>query len=204
MSKAYNVQSKIYRMVFTALMAAMVYVSTLIRIPLGSSKVQLANAICVFAGFILNPIDAGLAAGLGSGLYDVTLGGYDAIGCIITFVSKFAMAFVASVLLKALLKHKNGELKGEHTPAIYLISALSALVYVALYMLKTFLMGLIVDGLGIDGVTAKMLSKLPASLINAAGATVIAPLLFWAVRPPLIKAGIIAKLNKCSEEAKKL
>ena len=185
---------KTYRLVFTALMAAMVYIGTLIRIPLGSSKIQVANAICVFSGFILPPVWSGIAAGLGSALYDVTLGGYDAVGCIITFISKFAMAFVASILLKLLIKRK-GELKGEHTPYIYLISGIAALVYVALYMLKTFLMGLIVDGLTLDGVWVKMLGKLPASLINAAAATVLAPLLYWSVRPPLYKMGIIAKMQ---------
>lgn len=196
MSQKYKTQTKTYRLVFSALMAAMVYIGTLIRIPLGSSKVQVANAVCVFAGFILNPVDAGVAAGLGSALYDVTLGGYDALGCVITFISKFLMAFAAGRLLRFLIRRKGGELRGEHTPAIYLISALSALVYVALYMLKTFLMGLTVDGLALQGVYAKMLTKLPASLINAAGATVIAPLLYWSVRPPLMKAGIIAKLNR--------
>ena len=55
--------NQIYRLVVMALMAAMVYLGTIIRIPLGNSKVHIANAICVFAGFILNPLDAGIAAG---------------------------------------------------------------------------------------------------------------------------------------------
>ena len=94
---------QIYRLVVMALMAAMVYLGTIIRIPLGNSKVHIANAICVFAGFILNPLDAGIAAGLGSAIYDI-MHGYG-LECLITFVSKFAMAMVSALLLRLLQKH---------------------------------------------------------------------------------------------------
>ena len=70
-------RNRLYRLVFTALLAAMVYVGTLIRIPLGESKVHIANALCILAGFMLSPVDGGVAAGLGSMLYDATLGGYE-------------------------------------------------------------------------------------------------------------------------------
>ena len=195
--------NQIYRLVVMALMAAMVYLGTIIRIPLGNSKVHIANAICVFAGFILNPLDAGIAAGLGSAIYDI-MHGYG-LECLITFVSKFAMAMVSALLLRLLQKHnaKGSELSGEHTPLIYAISAVSALTYTALYMLKSFLwvvVGLVAteklegrSGLGAAGWW--MMSKLPASLLNAGVSTVLAPFLYWAVRPVLVRQGIIAKLN---------
>ena len=186
-------QVNVYRLVFTALLAAMVYVGTLIRIPLGESKIQLANIICVLGGFLLSPVDAGIAAGLGSALYDVTLGGYDAIGCLITFVSKFAMAFACSALYRGFARKENAAVK--NTVALYLIAAASALLYVLLYMTKTFCMGLIVDGLALSAVWVKMLAKLPASLINAAAATLIAPPLFVAVKLALDGAGVSAHLN---------
>ena len=186
-------QVNVYRLVFTALLAAMVYVGTLIRIPLGESKIQLANIICLLGGFLLSPVDAGVAAGLGSALYDVTLGGYDAVGCLITFVSKFLMAFVCSVLYRLYIRKTKKTAK--ITVSMYLIAAAGALLYVLLYMTKTFLMGIIVDGLTVYGVWVKMLAKLPASLINACAAVIVAPPLFIALKLPLDKAGISAHLD---------
>ena len=65
MAKRDSSDNALYRLVVMALLAALVYVGTLVRIPLGSSKVHLANAVCVFAGYILAPVDAGISAGLG-------------------------------------------------------------------------------------------------------------------------------------------
>ncbi len=182
----------VYRLVFCALMAAMVYVSTVIRIPLGDSKISVANAVCILAGFLMTPVDAGIAAGLGSALYDVTLGGYDAVGCIITFVSKFAMAFVCSAL-NLLYEAKTKRDIRKPSVSVYLISAVAALTYVVLYMLKTMLMGLIVDGLAMNAVWVKMAAKLPASLINACAAVIIAPPLYWALRIPLVRMSIFPR-----------
>ena len=105
MAKTNSSDEKVNRLVVTALLAAMVYIGTLLRIPLGTSKVHVANAICVFAGFILNPVDAGTAAGLGSAIYDLTLGGYGILDAVITFVSKFLMAALSSVLLRLAKKY---------------------------------------------------------------------------------------------------
>ena len=77
---------------------------------------------------------------------------------------------------------------------IILGSALGALAYVALYMLKTFVAGNLVDGLTMDAVIAKMLTKLPGSLMNAAFAMIVAPILLGAVRPALKHAGLYEKL----------
>ena len=89
-------RNKAYRLVFTALMAAMVYVGTMIKIPLGESNLSIANTICLLCGLMLAPVNAGLAAGLGSAINDLTFGGYGALDAGITFVSKFLMAFVCA------------------------------------------------------------------------------------------------------------
>ena len=117
------------------------------------------------------------------------------LGCGITFVSKFAMAYVAGSLKGVLEKRIERQVSFAHAPFMYIIAALSALSYVALYMLKTFIFGFAVDGLNLAGVYAKMLAKLPASLINAATATVLAPILYAALWTPLKYAGITAKLR---------
>ena len=61
-------------------------------------------------------------------------------------------------------------------------------------MLKTFIAGQFIDGLTLDAVTAKMLTKLPGSLMNAAFAFIVAPILLGAIKPALKKAGLYEKL----------
>ena len=68
-----------YKIVFTAVMAAIVCVITLFRFPLLGSKVHFANAMCLLSGLLFGPLFGGLAAGLGSALYDGLLGGYDIV-----------------------------------------------------------------------------------------------------------------------------
>ena len=183
-----------YRLVFIALFAAIVLVCTLVSVPVLESKVHLGNTASILAGLILSPVDAGLAAGLGSMLYDATLGGYDAIGCGITFITKYLMAFVCAILMK-LLRGCDYKKIGRRAGLVYTISAAAALTYVALYMLKTFVMKQVVDGLTLKAVWVVMMEKLPASLINAAFATFAAPPLYAALMPALKKAGIMAKLK---------
>ena len=187
-------QSNTYRTVFIALLAAMVYACTLIQIPLFASRVHLGNAVSILAGLLLAPVDAGLAAGLGSALYDATLGGYDALGCGITFLSKFLMALVCGLLIRAVRK-REGLGKTGRMGLMYLVCAISALTYVALYMAKTFLMKQLVDGLSLAAVGVVMLEKLPASLLNALFATLAAPPIYAALRPALAKAGILSKMQ---------
>ena len=50
------------------------------------------------------------------------------------------------------------------------------------------------DGLTLDAVTTKMLTKLPGSLMNAAFAFIVAPILLGAIKPALKKAGLYEKL----------
>lgn len=183
-----------YKLVFIALFAAMVYACTLIHIPFLASKVHLGNSVCILAGLILSPVDAGLAAGLGSMMYDATLGGYDAIGCGITFLSKFLMALVCALLIR-LVRKKDRLSLGRQAFLTYVTAAVSALTYVFLYMLKTFVMKQVVDHLPLTGVYAVMLEKLPASLINAVFATFVAPPLYAALLPALKKMGIMAKIK---------
>lgn len=178
----------IYRITFTAVMAAIVCVVTFLRFPLLGSKVHFANAMCLLSGLLLGPVFGGLAAGLGSALYDALFGGYDLANCLITFVSKFAMAWVCVMLAQP---KKEG--KGLHARVI-LGSIAGALSYVVLYMLKTFIYQRFVYGYPMDTTWATMLSKLPASLINAVAAFIAAPILYAAVRPALKNAGLLKKL----------
>ena len=174
-----NQDKKVLNTVLVGALAAMVYVVTLFRFPLLGSKVHFANAVCLLAGLLLGPNLGGVAAGLGSALYDLTMYNEGIVNLLITFVSKFAMAWVC------------GKIAGrpeEKQPVVRVVIACvcGALTYVALYMLKTGVYGAIAGN-----IWAPMVSKFPASIINAGAAIVAAPVFYHAVRPALKAAGIL-------------
>ena len=188
-----NKTFSVFNITFIAMMAAMVYVVTLFRFPLLGSKVHFANAVCLLSGILLGPLQGGLAAGLGSALYDA-VAGYDLINVLITFVSKFAMAWVCG----AMLHLEDG--RRHRIDRTVLACVCGALTYVALYMLKTFIYQKLVYGFPMDAVWATMLSKLIPSLINAAVAVVAAPLFFHAVLPALRASGLLSRLPGTTRE----
>ncbi len=123
-------------------------------------------------------------------LYDIVAGW--GAECIITFINKGVIALVAGLIgYKA--ARKDVTTSADRT-RIIAGSVLGALAYVALYMLKTFVFGQLVDGLTFDAVIAKMLTKLPGSLMNAVFAFIVAPILLGALKPALKKAGLYEKL----------
>ena len=182
MEKTEKKKISVYKLVFVAVMAAVVCVVTLFRFPLLGSKVHFANAMCLLAGLLFGPVSGGIAAGLGSALYDALFGGYEIVEVLITFVSKFAMAWVCAMIVRG---------REDRHWVVVLSCVAGALSYVALYMLKTFIKGLIYTP---DAVWVNMGSKLPASLINAVFAMLVAPVLYAAILPPLKKAGVTDKL----------
>lgn len=174
-----NQDKRVLNTVLVGALAAMVYVVTLFRFPLLGSKVHFANAVCLLAGLLLGPVPGGIAAGLGSALYDLTMYNEGIVNLLITFVSKFAMAWVCGMLAgKADEK--------QPLPRILIACVVGALTYVALYMLKTGVYGLIAGN-----IWAPIASKFPASIINAAVAMVAAPIFYHALRPALKAAGIL-------------
>ena len=181
--------SKTYRVVFVGVMAAIVFVITYLRIPFLGSKLSVGNAFCLLSGLLFGPAAGGLAAGLGSFIYDM-VGGYDFVQAMITFVSKFAMAYICAVIAQTYKKDAV-----ESNPKIIIGSVVGAFSYVALYMLKTFVYGRFVDGLTMDGTLVKMASKLPASCINAVAALIIAPILYKAIAPTLKRMGALDKIR---------
>ncbi len=178
------------RIIFIAVMAAIICVVTFFRFPLLGSKVHFANALCLLGGLMFGPVGGGLAAGLGSALYDGLFGGYDIIQCLITFVSKFAMAAVCALIART-ATHRN-----VNKVRVALGCVCGALSYVVLYMLKTFIYQRFVYGYPGETVLAAMASKLPASLINAVFAIIVAPIIYAAVVPALRKAGLMEPVRE--------
>ena len=170
------------RIVFGAVMAALVFVVTLFRFPLLGSKVHFANAVCLLCGLLLGPVWGGTAAGLGSALYDLSFYNEGIVNLLITFVSKFAMAWICGLIA--------GKRNNEKTHAC----VAGALTYVALYMLKSAIYGAIAGN-----AWAAVASKFPASIINAGAAIVAAPIFYHAVVPALKAGGILKKLDEAAK-----
>ena len=185
-----NDRNKTFRICFIGLMAAIVFVVNYLRIPFMGTQLHMTNALCVLCGLLFGPGAGFLAAGLGSGLYDIVAGW--GAECIITFINKGVIALVAGLI--AYKATRKGVTTSADHVRIIVGSVLGALAYVALYMLKTFIFGQLVDGLTFDAVIAKMLTKLPGSLMNAVFAFIVAPILLGALKPALKKAGLYEKL----------
>ena len=189
--------AQLTRIIFGAVMAAIICVITLFRIPLGQSKVHFANAMCLLAGLLLGPLTGGLSAGLGSALYDVLFGGYDFLNAAITFVSKFAMAWVTAILFDAWAKkNRDSDSKAKSILPLVLTCAAGALTYVALYMLKTWIFKMWVEPVPADTIPTVLVAKLVPSLINAAFAIVVAPVFYHAVMPALKSTGIMKQMEE--------
>lgn len=186
-------KNPIYAIVYTALMAAIVYVLTLLYVPLGESRVHFGNAASMLAGLILGPWLGGLASGIGAFFFDLTHG-YEFVEALVTFASKFLMAMAAGLVAGAYRKEGN-VLNGKGHLRVVLGCVVGGLVYIALYMLKTFVKQHYVGGVPLDGTYAAMLAKLPATAINNGFAAVVTPILYTALRPALNAIGVIDRLR---------
>ena len=190
-----NSNALVTKIVFSGVMAAIVCVITIFRIPLGQSKVHFANSMCLLAGLLLGPVWGGTAAGLGSAIYDVLLGGYGFPDALITFVRKFAMAWVTGILYRTWVLKKGERSWQENLLPLVISCVLGALTYVALYMLKTWLFKMYVEPVPADTIPTVMVGKLIPSLINAGFAVVTAPIFYHALRPALKAGGILKQLE---------
>lgn len=170
------------RLAFIGVMAAVVYVVSLLSFPLLGSRVHFGNTVCLLSGLLFGPVSGGLAAGLGSMIYDVTAG-YSLVEGLITFASKFAMAAAAGLIGYAAGRPRSVR----RTVRAAVGGAVGAWTYVALYMVKSFFKNQIVAYLSPNAaLTAALVEKLPASAVNAVFAMICAPLLYYALRPSLL------------------
>ena len=176
-----------YRLTSLAIMASIIYVVTLFRFPFLGSKIHFANSMCLVSGMLFGAVPGGVAAGLGSALYDAFSGGYDAVNVLITFASKFAMAYVAGIIVE--------KSRARGPVSVILACIAGALTYVALYMLKTYVFQAFVYHFPSETVSAAMVSKLIPSLINALAAVISAPVFYHAVLPAMRHTGILEKVR---------
>ena len=175
------------KIVFTALMAALTVVGSALRIKVpadivGTSAFHLGNIMCALSGILLGPWLGGLAAGLGSALYDILLDPAYISECWITFLTKGAYGIAVGLVVCLGNKQWN---YGKALAA----TVTGAVTYALLYLAKSyFYSGLLIHSLTPEAAWLSVVSKLPATVFNAAVAIAAAPVLALAIRKALEKS----------------
>ena len=174
------------KLVLAALMAALTVVGSAIRIQMpisvgGTTAFHLGNIFCALSGLLLGPWLGGLAAGLGSFLFDI-MSNYIS-ECWITFLTKGAYGLVAG-----LVAWKAGKMDWNYLRATVATTA-AAITYAALYLAKSYLWnGLFKQGLTPDAAALGVVAKIPATVFNAVVAIIFAPILGLAILKGLKKS----------------
>ena len=156
---------KIKLLTLTSLFIALVVIGS--RIYIGTHdtfRFHLGNSMCLLAAFVLPPIYGGLAAGLGSMIFDIIF--YTSgPACIITFATKFVMGYVAGLFFQ---KTKN----------VVLAGIVGEIAYIILYALKTYIERRFVMSMAFEAVLPIVLTKVGASVFNAIAAVVISTIAY--------------------------
>ena len=172
-----------------AMMAALVFAGNYMRVKIpvslgGTTAFTLANILCALSGLLLGPWWGGLAAGLGSAIFDMLDPEY-IVEAPITFVTKGMYGLVAGLVLYYLFRNA----KEKYGPQL-IATACAAVCYMVVYSVKVFFYnGMLIQGLpGADQCWLLVLSKLPATVFNGVVAMVGAPILGVAVMKALRSA----------------
>ena len=171
------------RIVVAALMAALTVAGSALRITLpldiaGTTSFHLGNIMCALSGILLGPWLGGLAAGLGSAIYDMMNPLYISEAWI-TFLTKAAYGVSAGMVIRSGNKHWG------YVKAV-IASLFGALTYAALYLGKSyFYSGRLLKGLTHEAAMLSVIGKLPATTFNAVVAVIFAPILAMAIKRAL-------------------
>lgn len=187
-------QSRVlYGMVFCALMAAMVFVTTsflkiTIPTPAGPTMVKLGNAVCLLAGLLFGGLYGGLAAGIGSMLFDLS----DPM-----FVSSAPFTLVFFFVMGAVcgsIAHAGGA-GGLKTGRNILAASAGAMSYFVLNIGKSIVM-LMLAGSAFWPAVISNSTKMVTSLINAVIAVVISVLIAMPLNSALKRSGLYDKIHR--------
>ena len=170
------------QIVLVGLLAAMTCVGSGLRIKVpeavGTSAFHLGNILCALSGVLLGPWLGGLAAGLGSAVYDMLDPVYIS-ECWLTFLMKGAYGVLAGLIIRS------GKGNWNYGKAVVATVA-GAVTYALLYLSKgCFYDGMLFHSLTFEAGLVSIVSKLPATGFNAAVAIIGAPVLAIALRKAL-------------------
>lgn len=156
-------------------LAALVFVATYflkigpIPTPAGPTMLKMGNAICLLGGMVFGKTKGGLAAGIGSAMFDLTQPAYVA-GAPFTFVFFFMMAFVCGLVSGI------GGNDGTNRKQNLIGAVCGAATYLVLHLGKSFIT-LILEGSAASAALAACGIKFVTSGVNAIFAIVVSVLL---------------------------
>ena len=174
------------KLVLSALLAALTVAGSAIRVTLpidvfGTTSFHLGNIMCALAGILLGPWYGGVAAGMGSAIYDMLNPLYISEAWI-TFLFKGIYAVAAGLIARC------GKKSWGYPRAIF-GAMTGAASYATLYLLKSyFYSGRLLHNLSHEAAMLTIYTKIPATIFNAAVAIIFAPILAVAIRTALKKS----------------
>jgi len=180
----------IHNITLIGILSAMVFaltkfISIPIPSPLGKTALSLGNAMCVLSALLFGPGIGGLAAGIGNALVDLSDPAW-APEFWITFINKFALAFVAGVVMHRVRV-------GSEKVRVWIAGLCGALTYCVLYVAKNIVSGVLLKGFTWEvSVVETLTVKLPVTLVNGILAVVCAGALYLVLRPSLEKAHVLS------------
>ena len=173
-------QKTIYAIVAVALFAALVFVGSVIQVPVpaafGMTRIHLGNIFCLLSGFMLGPVSGGLAAGIGSGLYDIIIYG-DMLSAPFTLVFKGLLAGVCGLIAYA------GRAAAKKFSRNLIACITAAVVSSLFYMCK----GIVELMIGGSAFVPAFIANIP-KLLTSPPNTIIAVVVAMALYPALRKA----------------
>ncbi len=176
------------KLVLTALLAALTAIGSGLRITLplsvaGFASFHLGNILCVLSGLLLGPWLGGLAAGMGSAIFDL-LNPMFISEAWLTFLMKGLYGLAAGAVAQW------GGARWGKIRAV-LAAVCSAVLYGAVYLVKSYFYdGRLIAGLDGNAAWLTVVEKVPATVFNGMIAVVFAPVLALSVRKALEKSGL--------------
>jgi len=185
------------KIVAIGLMTALVFVSNYIQFgidtPFGPTRIHIANGMCLLGALLFGPLSGGLAAGLGSFLYDLTNPAYAATSWV-TFIMKFLLAYICGLIVYGIKKKDSEDSTKVWRKIVGAI--IGSLSYIVMYILKQYIEKCLILGYEVETVMLSVFTvNLPASLINAAIAIPVAVLLHSTLVPALKKSGLSERMQ---------
>ena len=198
-AKKDNEPVKITILAQAALLAALCYVGAgylKIDIPVGTEKTMfhLGNVFCVLAALLLGGMWGGLSGAIGMTLSELMTGYVTSAPK--TFLLKLCIGLIVGFVAHKLFKLTKEGFQAKKLPLAVVISCISGMAFnivadpVVGYFYKSYLLGVPQD-------LAKTLTKINSitTLVNAIIAVVVASIVYLALRPALIKAGLFKRMS---------
>lgn len=191
---------KLYKIVLTALMAALCYVAfTFLKIPIptfGGDMVALhiGNAFCVLAALLLGGGYGGLAGSLGMTIADLLDPVY------ITSAPKTFLLKLCIGLISGLVAHKIAHITEDHNQKyIFKWTLIASIAGLGFNVIMDPIVGFFYKKyiLGVEASAAAIMSTWAAgvTLINAIAGTLVVVFVYAAIRPVLKKTGLFFHIH---------